>query len=132
MVSFWDGTTVLAQMPLNTNGVASFTLTNLAAGAHAMTASYVSDTLFAASSGAVTAAPPWLKGGLNQSNGAFQITFSNVIGAPFTVLGSADVTLPLSDWSDVGPATETLPGQYQYGEPAATNGGQRFYRVRSP
>jgi len=132
MVSFWDGLTVLAQMPLNTSGVTSFTLTNFAPGNHALNASYVSDTLFAASTGAVTPTPPQLNGGLVRSNAAFQLTFSNVIGAPFTVLGAADVTLPLSSWGYLGLASEVSPGQYQYSEPASTNSAPRFFRARSP
>jgi len=47
-------------------------------------------------------------------------------------LAATNVTLPLSNWTPLGPATEVSPGYYQFTDPQATNGGQRFYRVRSP
>ncbi|HWN96571.1 MAG TPA: Ig-like domain-containing protein [Methylomirabilota bacterium] len=51
MVTFLEGSTVLAQVPLNTSSAASFTTSNLFAGDHTITASYYSDTTFASSSG---------------------------------------------------------------------------------
>jgi uncharacterized repeat protein (TIGR01451 family) len=51
MVTFQDGNTVLAQIPLNGSGIASFNTSGLALGSHSVTAAYASDTSFAASSG---------------------------------------------------------------------------------
>jgi hypothetical protein len=51
MVTFQDGNTVIAQRPVNASGVATFTATNLGVGNHNLTATYASDTQFAASSG---------------------------------------------------------------------------------
>ncbi len=51
MVTFLEGSAVLAQIPLNTSSTASFTTSNLFAGDHTITASYYSDTTFASSSG---------------------------------------------------------------------------------
>ncbi|HYM12017.1 MAG TPA: Ig-like domain-containing protein [Bryobacterales bacterium] len=51
MVTFQEGNTVLAQIPLNGSGVASFQTAGLALGSHTVTAVYASDTNFAASSG---------------------------------------------------------------------------------
>jgi hypothetical protein len=56
MVTFTEGKTVLAQVPLDRFGVASFSA-SLGAGSHTITATYASDSLFAASSGSVTAGP---------------------------------------------------------------------------
>lgn len=50
-VTFADGNTVLAHVPLNSSGVASFSTSTLALGSHTITAVYASDTNFAASSG---------------------------------------------------------------------------------
>lgn len=50
MVTFQDGNTVLAQVPLNSSRVASFSTSGLALGSHTVTAVYASDTTFAASS----------------------------------------------------------------------------------
>ena len=132
MVSFWDGSNFLAQAPLNTNGNASFTTSGLSGSSHSITASYCSDTTFASSSANLVPTSPYLTGLLILTNGALQLTFSNVSGAPFTVLGSTDIGLPLSNWSVLGLAIEIVPGQFQFTDPLATNNTQRFYRVRSP
>jgi hypothetical protein len=54
MVTFWDGSTVIGQAPLNPSGVVFITRSNLNPGSHDLTATYASDTLFAASSGGLT------------------------------------------------------------------------------
>jgi hypothetical protein len=54
MVTFWDGSTVIGQAPLNPSGVVFITRSNLNPGSHNITATYASDTLFAASSGGLT------------------------------------------------------------------------------
>jgi hypothetical protein len=53
MVTFKDGANVIGQVPLN-SGVASITNSTLAPGSHSITATYVSDTQFAASSASIT------------------------------------------------------------------------------
>ena len=121
----------LAQVPLNTNGMASFTAAPLSGGGHAFTASYASDTVFASSSGTLVGTAPQVTAAL-LSDGTVQLTFTNGVGAPFTVLGTTDLFLPLSNWSELGPATEIAPGQFQFTDPDATHITQRFYRVRSP
>lgn len=50
-ITFAQGNTVLAQAPLNTSGQVSFSTSALAAGSDTITATYASDSLFAASSG---------------------------------------------------------------------------------
>jgi hypothetical protein len=57
MVTFEDGQTVIGQVPLNSSGVATITRSNLAAGFHAIKATYASDTTFAASTGQLTLGP---------------------------------------------------------------------------
>lgn len=54
MVTFRDGASVIAQVPLDANGVASITKSDLSFGSHTLTAVYASDTQFAASSGSNT------------------------------------------------------------------------------
>jgi hypothetical protein len=53
MVTFRDGANVIGQVPLD-NGGAFISRSNLSSGSHTITATYVSDTKFAASSGANT------------------------------------------------------------------------------
>src|SRR5439155_18023646 len=98
-VTFWDGTNFLAQVPLNTNGIASFVATNVIGTGHVITASYASDTYFASSSGPLVPTQPYLTGLTILTNGAFQFLFTNLTGSPFSVLGATDIGLPLSNWS---------------------------------
>jgi hypothetical protein len=64
--------------------------------------------------------------------GAFRFGFTNTPGAVFTALTTTNVSLPLSNWTALGPATEVSPGQFQFTDPQATNDPQRFYRVIWP
>jgi hypothetical protein len=69
---------------------------------------------------------------LSWSNGIFQFAFSNSDpGATFTVLTTTNPSLPLTDWTVVGPATNTAPGLFQFNTDT-TNNPPGFYRVRSP
>jgi len=52
MVSFLDGTTLLAAVSLNGSGVASLTTSALAVGTHSISATYAGDAIYAASSAA--------------------------------------------------------------------------------
>ena len=131
MVTFRDGTTILAQIPLNTNGVATYVTTNFANGSHSISASYASDTVFASGSASIIGTSPYLTGLTLLTNGAFRFAYSNVIGAPFSVLGSPDLSTPLTNWPLLGPAIETQPGQFQFTD-SSSGLTQRFYRVRSP
>ena len=54
-VTFYDGTTLLATVPLNGSGIAMLTTTALAAGSHAITAIYKGNTDFAGRNQAVSA-----------------------------------------------------------------------------
>jgi hypothetical protein len=53
MVTFQEGANILAQVPVNSSGVASFNVASLGAGDHTIIATYASDTVFAASNGNV-------------------------------------------------------------------------------
>jgi hypothetical protein len=88
--------------------------------------------MFAASSGAVAASAPTLMAVALQTNGTLHFTFTNTIGAPFTVLGSADISLALDHWTALGPAIETTPGHFEFSDVAVNSRGLQFYRVRSP
>ena len=131
-VAFWDGPNLLAQAPLNTNGFAAVASANLGTGTHALSASYSSDTVCASSSGRLVGMPSFLTDPILLADGSFRFVFSNMTSAPFTVLGSEDPTVPLTNWVALGPATEVVAGQFQFTGGQATNSPQRFYRVRSP
>lgn len=132
MVSFWDGSSFLAQVPLNGSGRSTFTATNLGGASHSVTASYASDTIFASSAGSLIPTPPYLIGPAVLSNGGYQLNFTNISGAPFTVICAGNLVVPQSNWIVLGLATETVPGQFQFVDSETNNIVQRFYRVRSP
>ena len=130
MVTFWDGSGLVKQIPIKTNGVATFTNANFGAGSHAMTVTYASDTMFAASAAAIVPNAPLINGRVLPDSGAFQLTFTNAIGAGFSVLGSSGPASPMTNWTLLGPAIETSPGSFKFIDPALTK--QRLYEVRSP
>jgi hypothetical protein len=129
-VSFWDGTKCLAQVGLNANRVALVTITNFPVTLHNISAIYASDTLFAGSGANVSVVAPTLVNPIMLPNGNFQFTFTNSPAASLTVLGSSDLTTPLTNWTVVGPAIETSLGHYQFTD--ATSAIAQFYVVRSP
>jgi hypothetical protein len=133
MISFWDGTNFLAQAGLAGSGLCTVMITNLTPGPHAVVARYYSDATFAASSGAVVGVPGTLDQTQLVGDGTFVIGFTNVSGAPFTVLSSTDLLAPISEWTVLGQASEVVPGQFQYSDAQALNRDAiRFYRLRSP
>ena len=75
---------------------------------------------------------PRLIGMRQLGNGAFQFGSSYLNGISFTALAATNLTLPTSNWTVLGPATEISPGQYQFIDRAATNFPYRFYQIRSP
>lgn len=63
-------------------------------------------------------------------DGTFQFGFSNISGLSFTVRGTTNLTLPFSNWTLLGNATEISPGQFQF--TTAPVSSQEFYRVSTP
>jgi sugar lactone lactonase YvrE len=113
-----------------TNGVVSF---SFAANAGANRTAHI--TLFGVSievtqAGIITL--PVLTGARMLSNGAFQFSFTNNPAGSFTVVTTTNVSLPLSQWTVAGVATNVAGGVFQFTSGPATNGPRRFYSVRSP
>ena len=75
--------------------------------------------------------PPFLTGMQRIGTATMQFSFTNNPNGSFTVLASTNVSLPLSNWTVLGTATNLSNGVYQFTDPAATNPAS-FYRVRSP
>ena len=134
MVSFWDGGQYLDQRPLSVNQLLTVQITNAlpAGGDHFFQAVYESDTFFAGSTGALAPPAPLLQATENGGTPGLQLLFSNLYGGSWTVLGTTNLFTPLSNWSVLGTANESVPGWFQFIDPAATNPGPRFYRVRNP
>ncbi|HOX56872.1 MAG TPA: cell wall anchor protein [Candidatus Paceibacterota bacterium] len=91
---------------------------------------------YANHSSALVAAPPAspiiLTGTQTLTNRSFRFCFTNTPGAFFGVVTATDPGAPLNDWASVTGLTEVTSGQFQFTDSGATNGGRRFYRVRSP
>lgn len=66
------------------------------------------------------------------SNGTFGFSFTNTPGVVFTVLSSTNLSLPLSNWIEIGVPMEIAPGQFQFLDAAQSNSPQKFYQVRWP
>jgi hypothetical protein len=64
-------------------------------------------------------------------DGPFQFTFTNSVGALFSVLATTNLSLPTSNWESLGGIPEISPGQFRFTDPQVTNTPLRFYRVRS-
>jgi hypothetical protein len=97
MVTFQDSATVIGQVPLGSNGVASITKSNLAPGSHSIVATYVSDTQFAASIGNVAhvvqnGTATTVASSLNPSSAGQSVMFTAAVAptnaAPGTPTGS--------------------------------------------
>jgi len=74
--------------------------------------------------------PIVLQGAAMLPSGDFQFAFTNNPSSTFLVWASADVSLPLSQWSYVGNATENAPGQYQFTDVGANLTARKFYCVQ--
>jgi len=88
--------------------------------------------IFMADNMEVTPSAPVLTNPTLLPNGAFTFAFSGTAGSSFTVLATTNIALPTGSWASLGAATETAPGAFQFTDPAAPGGSQRFYQVRSP
>jgi hypothetical protein len=76
--------------------------------------------------------PPTIVGATMLGNGAFQFTVTNVNpSASFTVLSTTNLSLPLTNWTVIGTASNIVSGQSQFTDMQATN-TSCFYTVRSP
>jgi hypothetical protein len=88
---------------------------------------------------AVTPPPPpvapALSGSALAGNGSFQLSFTNMPGYTFTILGTTNLSLAVTNWTVLGQVTDAPPGSgsYQFVDSgAATNKTHRYYRVSWP
>jgi hypothetical protein len=120
LVTNWS-TNSLVSVPL-TNLIPGYALITLFVNGIPSTSSVVNVSLPIA---ATTLTSPTL------TNGSFQFSFTNTPGALFSVFASTNMTLPLDNWTVLGGVTEPSPGHFQFIDPAAATGLQRFYRIGS-
>jgi sugar lactone lactonase YvrE len=113
-----------------TNGVVSFSFTANTGPARTANITLLGQTIPITQG--VIGTPPTLTGAQMLGNGVVQFVFSNTPGASFTVLSTTNLSLPLSNWTVAGTASNTAPDVFQFTSPPTTNDAQRFYSVRSP
>jgi DNA-binding beta-propeller fold protein YncE len=113
-----------------TNGVVSFSFT--ANSGPARTANITLLGLTIPVTQGTIGTPPNLTGAQLLVNGVLQFSFTNTPSGSFTVISTTNLSLPLSDWTVVGAASNTAPGQFQFTTQMTTNAPELFYGVRSP
>jgi hypothetical protein len=85
-----------------------------------------------------TVAPPSspkLKASVSLADNSFHLSFTNAPGYTFTILGSTNLSLAVTNWTALGQITNSPPnsGSYQFTDSGTrTNQPQRFYRVSWP
>ena len=60
-----------------------------------------------------------------------QFAFTNSPGASFTVLTTTNLSQARTNWTPLGSALESAPGQFQFVD-GRTNSAARYYQIRSP
>jgi DNA-binding beta-propeller fold protein YncE len=113
-----------------TNGVVSFSFT-ADTGAARMARIRLLDQNIPITQ-AVIGTPPTLTGLQVSSNGVFRFAFTNVQGGLFTVLSTTNLSLPFSNWTVVGTASNIASNMFQFTSQPTTNDPKRFYGVQSP
>jgi streptogramin lyase len=112
-----------------TNGVVSFSFTATASNRTA-NITLLGQTIPITQG--VPGTPPTLGSVQMLGKGILRFAFTNNPGAVFTVLSTTNLSLPLSDWTVAGTATNMASGLFLFTSPPTTNDAQRFYGVRSP
>ena len=114
-----------------TNGVLSFAFATNAGPARLAHIHLLNQTILITQG--LVGTPPSLTGVQMLGNGAIQLSFTNNPSASFTVLSSTNLSLPLSSWTVLGPATNASSSDlFQFTSSAALSNQQCFYTVRSP
>ncbi|PWU11113.1 MAG: hypothetical protein C5B50_24000 [Verrucomicrobia bacterium] len=133
MVTFWDGNSFLGQTSGGIFQPASLSTNYPSAASHRIWAEYASSATFTYCTGAVVGVTAPITQMQMMPDGSFQLGFTNASGAPFSVLGSTDLSIFSSNWPVLGPAIEVTPGQFQFTDPqAGAHAAANYYRVRSP
>jgi len=77
-------------------------------------------------------APSVFTGASSPAPGQLQFLFNGNTGAGYTVLAATNMTLPLTNWTAVGVATQVAIGMFQFSTMQPSNAIQYYYRLRQP
>jgi hypothetical protein len=67
---------------------------------------------------------------LLQAEGVYEFEFTNRTGLNFAIFAATNVTVPLTNWANLGPATSLGDGLYRFTDAGAADQPQRFYLLR--
>jgi predicted outer membrane repeat protein len=65
-------------------------------------------------------------------DGSFQLAFTNSSDGTFNVWAATNLSLPATQWSNLGPATLVTNGLFQFNDPATASNPRRFFQLRWP
>ena len=65
-------------------------------------------------------------------DGTFQLVFTNSSATSFSVVACADPSIPLTNWTALGTASQTAGNVFHFIDTGAKNYPQRFYLLRTP
>jgi type 1 glutamine amidotransferase len=81
--------------------------------------------------GAIAFPPPVINPPTVLTNGALQITFTNLSAVTFTVFTTSNITVPASNWLAIGSAARLTNNIYGLTDSNAPNSDKRFYQLRN-
>ncbi|HNQ87227.1 MAG TPA: hypothetical protein PKM73_01185 [Verrucomicrobiota bacterium] len=64
-------------------------------------------------------------------DGSFRFSLTDSSSPGFMVLAAGNPTSPLREWTELGNMVEVAPGRFEFTDPQAATGRQRFHGVRS-
>lgn len=89
-----------------TNGVVSYSFTANTGSQRTAHIGLLGESISVIQNTQVTVTPPQLINAQLLGNGAFQFTFTNTPGTTFTVLGTTNLALPLTNWVNLGTVSD--------------------------
>ena len=64
--------------------------------------------------------------------GSYQLKFTDATATSYSILESTNLLTPVANWTVLGTAVETSPGQYLFTNLPVSKIGDNFYRIRVP
>jgi len=91
-----------------------------------------SETNSAVNGGRALPIAPVITSAVRLYNGVFVLTFTNLSGTNFTVIGSTNPGAPASNWISLGAPFQASGDFYEFIDNSASNRATFFYQLRFP
>jgi hypothetical protein len=134
-VTFWDGSTLLATVPLNSSGDATYTTSSLTVGSHTIIAIYSPIGIWAASSGGLTqvvnarSTATSVSSSRNPSTHTQSVTFTATVTSSF---GTPTGTVSFYDGTTLLATVPLSSGQATYTKTSFTTGNHTITATYNP